>query len=426
MRNTSFALAVVVGTLGLWFPTSSSAQTFKLSTTLRNPSSQDDEFGFSVAVSGNNLLVGAPFNDNQGAFDSGAAYLFDAATGNLLQTLLNPSPDLDDLDTFGLSVAVSGDNLLVSAPIDTNQGTRFSGAAYLFDAATGDLRQTLLNPSPEEFDGFGRSVAVSGNYLLVGARSDNNQGKFDSGAAYLFDAATGNLLQTLLNPSPDNVDLFGASVAVSEDYLLIGAPRDNNQGMSNNGAAYLFDAATGDLLQTRLNPSLDDGDFFGESVAVSGNQLLVGAPLDDNQGASLTGAAYLFDALTGNLRQTLLNPSPDSFDEFGTSVSISENNVLVGAPFDNNQEEFSRGAAYLFDALTGNLRQTLLNPSPDNNLFGESVAVSGNNLLVGTRGEAYLFQPDSPPTTVPEPGSVLGLLALGTLGATALRQRRQS
>ena len=428
MRNTSFALAVVAGTLGLWLPAgSSSAQTLEPSKTLLNPSPDNfDLFGTSVAVSGNNLLIGATGNRS--------VYLFDAATGNLQQTLLNPSPDFN---YFGGSVAVSGNNLLVGAPNDDNQGEEGSGAAFLFDATMGDLRQTLLNPSPARYDYFGGSVAVSGNHLLVGAVFDGGVGESGSGAAYLFDAATGDLLQTLLNPSPDNFDLFGTSVAVSGNNLLVGASNDDNQGEEGSGAAYLFDAATGDLLQTLLNPSPDRADSFGTSVAVSGNNLLVGAPGNEDQGEKSSGAAYLFDAATGDLLQTLLNPSPDNGDFFGISVAVSGNNLLVGASNEDSQGVRNSGAAYLFDAATGDLLQTLLNPSPvEAEDFGGSVAVSGNNLLIGASyddnqgatfsGAAYLYQLASPPTTVPEPGSALGLLEIGTLGATALRQRRHS
>lgn len=187
MRNPSFALAVVAGTLGLWLPAgSSSAQTFELSKTLLNPSpGKYVSFGESLAVSGDYLLIGAPSWS-----DDGAAFLFDPASGNLLQTLLNPSPDEDGTDRFGESVAVSGNKLLVGAPYDDNQGVRSNGAAYLFEAATGDLLQTLLDPSPNTFDDFGYSVAFSGNNPLVSAPADNNQGKSSSGAVYLYQLAS--------------------------------------------------------------------------------------------------------------------------------------------------------------------------------------------------------------------------------------------
>ena len=373
MRNTSFALAVVAGTLGLWLPAgSSSAQTLEPSKTLLNPSPDNfDLFGTSVAVSGNNLLIGAPSWSNDGA-----AFLFDPATGNLLQTLLNPSPDEDGTDRFGDSVAVSGNKLLVGG----------GGAAYLFDAATGDLLQTLLNPSSNSYAGFGSSVAVSGDYLLVGAPRDFG----DIGVAYLFDVATGDLRQTLLHPFPNVENTFGYSVAALGNNLLVGS----------DGAAFLFDADTGDLRQTFNNPSSDDFsyyDLFGLAVAISGDNVLVGAPYK--------GAAYLFDAATGDLLETLLNPLP--VNRFGESVAISGNNLLVGARYAYDEKTVD-GAAYLFDAATGDLLQTLLDPSPNTfDDFGYSVALSGNNLLVSAPannnqgaefiGAVYLYQLASPP-----------------------------
>jgi hypothetical protein len=141
-----------------------------------------DEFGFSVAISGDNVLVGAPLDD-AGAIDSGAAYLFDAGTGNLLRTFLNPAPGLND--EFGKSVAISGDNVLVGAPLN-DAGATDSGAVYLFDAGSGNLLRTLLNPTLAASDFFGWSVAISGDNILVGAFLDN-AGGLGSGAAYLYE-----------------------------------------------------------------------------------------------------------------------------------------------------------------------------------------------------------------------------------------------
>ena len=127
--------------------------------------------------------------------------------------------------------------------------------------------------------------------MLVGVGPEDS-GVTDSGAAYLFDATTGGLLHTFLNPTPDSGDHFGNSVTISGDKVLIGAPEDDS-GARNSGAAYLFETATGNLLHTFLNPTPAKNDKFGDSVAISGDKVLIGA-LGDDAGAKDSGAAYLF------------------------------------------------------------------------------------------------------------------------------------
>ena len=208
------------------------------------------------------------------------------------------------------------------------------------------LLHTFLNPTPANNDFFGSSVSLSGDVALVGA-PNNDAGGSNSGAAHLFDTKTGALLHTFLNPTPDDSDFFGRSVSLSGDIALVGSLNDD-AGEVNSGAAHLFDAKTGALLHTFLNPTPDDSDLFGISVSLSGDLALVGA-VGDDAGEVNSGAAYLFDTNTGALLQTFLNPTPAPRDGFGAPVSLSESGVLVGA----NTEE-----VYLFAASELRLRQT--------------------------------------------------------------------
>ncbi|MCA2666585.1 MAG: hypothetical protein IM502_06775, partial [Microcystis sp. M045S2] len=372
--------------------------TWQLTQTFLNPTPGAigifDQFGGSVAIDGNNALVGA-LGADRGATDTGAAYLFDTTTGNLLRTFLNPTPATQDY--FGGSVAIDGNNVLIGALFDDNTGVIDAGAAYLFDATTGNLLRTFLNPTPATEDYFGNSVAISGNNVLIGARLDNT-GAIDAGAAYLFDATTGNLLRTFLNPTPANDDRFGGMVAISGNNVLIGAIGDD-AGATNAGAAYLFNATTGSLLRTFLNPTPTFNEQFGWSVAISGNNVLIGA-IGDDTGATNTGVAYLFNATTGSLLQTFLNPIPEPEDQLGRFAAISANNVLVGTIL-HNTGGADAGAAYLFDGTTGSLLQTFFNPSPAVTDYFGTVAISGNNVLIGAMGDdtggtnagaAYLYK----------------------------------
>jgi hypothetical protein len=249
-----------------------------------------NDFGCSVAAVGNNVLIGA-FRDDAGASDAGAAYLFDGSTGALLRTFLNPTPATDDW--FGYSVAAVGNNVLLGAPYD-DTGATDAGAAYLFDGSTGNLLRTFQKPTPAKSAGFGCSVALVGDNVLVGAYGAD-AGATDAGAAYLFDGSTGNLLRTFQKPTPAAYDWFGCSVAAVGNNVLVAAPWDD-AGATDAPAAYLFDGSTGALLWTFQNPTPAAGDLFGCSVAAVGNNVLIGAPWDD-AGATNAGAVYLFEGV---------------------------------------------------------------------------------------------------------------------------------
>jgi len=368
--------------------------------TFNNPNpSTNDLHGQAVSISGNRALVGAPNTLLTGG--PGTAYLYDTTNGNLLQTFNNPTPAGGD--KFGVAVSLDGNNALIGATGD-NTGANDAGSAYLFDATTGNLLQTFNNPTPALLDEFGGSVSVSGNKVLIGARQDDT-GAMDAGSAYVF-ATTGALLQTINNPTPGINEFFGHSVSLDGNNALIGSPSDDF--VFNAGRAYLFDATTGNLLQPFNNPTPASGDAFGGSVSVSGTKALIGAEGDDTV-ASAAGAAYIFDITNGNLLHTLLNPTAQIFALFGSSVSLSGNNALVGARDHDVPAGNGAGIAHLFDASTGNLVKTFNNPSgsPAADFFGTAVSCDGNNVLIGApqhdtgfsnSGIAYLFEKVPTPT----------------------------
>jgi len=397
-----------------------------------------DLFGHSVALNSRYLLVGAPNDSTQDA-GVGQAHLFDANTGVLLQTFDEPTPTSDGTfgDQFGFSVALGAERVLIGAAGDSTQGP-FVGQAHLFDIGAGALLHTFEDPTPTFFDRFGSSVAMDGDRVLVGDAQDDTEG-VAVGQAHLFDANTGTLLQTFNNPMPVRVDLFGYSVALKSNKILIGAPGMATQG-EGFGQAHLFDANTGSLLRTFEDPTPTSSDLFGASVALSGDLVLIGAPLDDTQGEDV-GQVHLFDANTGALLHTLNNPTPTSADRFGGSVALKGDRVLVGAPLNDSQAR-DAGQAHLFDASTGDLVQTLGNPRLDfhsaGDLFGFSVALEEDRLLIGARfaqdpsGEgagraAYVFidesalppQMNEPPTVDAGPDAPIRAGSIIQLEATA-------
>ena len=311
-----------------------------------------DRFGTSVALSGDRVLIGARGDDTQGE-NVGQAHLFDATSGVLLATFDDPT--VTDGDNFGSSVALSGDRVLIGAPFDDTQGANV-GQAHLFDATTGALLRTFADPTVTEGDNFGRSVALDGDRALVGAFNDDTQGA-NVGQAHLFDASTGALLQTFDDPTVTFGDLFGFSVALSGGRALIGAFGDDTQG-GNVGQAHLFEATTGTLLATFDDPSVTSFDQFGFTVALDENRALIGARLDDTKGDNV-GQAYLFDATSGVLLAMLDDPTPTSSDKFGSSVALEGERVLIGARDDDTQGG-NVGQAHLFD-ISGNLPPVAVN-----------------------------------------------------------------
>jgi FG-GAP repeat protein len=307
-----------------------------------NPSAfADDNFGGSVAVSGNYVVVGASGEDIGPAIQQsavGMAYVFDATTGVPLQTLNNPTPLFGE--GFGSSVAVSGTKAVIGTPWPNTNGASAIGSAYLFDVTTSALLRSFGSPTPVANDRFGGAVAIDGNYVIIGEPTNGAAGS-GPGAVYVFDATTGNLLRTIANPGvldPTARDRFGASLAISGTRLLVGAPNVDRTDVGNSvrvGAAYLFDFTTGDLLHAWNNPdprdeggSASSGESFGGSVALNGSKVLIGTAGDDNG----RGAAYLFDAATGALLDTYYDPTPLGFEGFASAVAVTDSTVWAGVP----------------------------------------------------------------------------------------------
>ena len=208
-------------------------------------------------------------------------------------------------DSFGLSVAMTESRILVGAYGDDDSQS-YSGSAYVFDPKTGEEVMKLRASDGRADAFFGSSVALCGNTALIGAYGDHSNG-YRSGAAYLFDLETGG--EVRLNPSDSaSYDNFGASVAVSGEFAVVGAPYDDIAG-----SVYLFDLA-GVELHKLLPKNGSDRDHFGRAVAVSGRLVVVGSP--SSRVGSSTGSVSVFDAITGALIQELEPAGEASYSTF--------------------------------------------------------------------------------------------------------------
>jgi hypothetical protein len=257
-----------------------------------------DVLGRFVSISGDTVIVGAPGDDDSGS-DSGSAYVFEkpeSGWANMTETAKLSASDGAAQDEFGAAASISGDTVVVGAPYHDD-----SGSAYLFEKPeagwTGMTETAKLGASDPEWDLFGRSVSISGDTVIVGAPLDDDNGIY-SGSAYLFEkpeAGWTDMTETAKLSATDNSvgDQFGQSVSISDDTMVLGAPYDND-----GGSACVFELDEGgqdnwgEVAKLTASDSAA-GDSFGYSVSISGDTVVVGAYGDDDSGSG-SGSAYLF------------------------------------------------------------------------------------------------------------------------------------
>jgi len=390
--------------------------------------SSDDRFGTAVAISGDTIVVGAKFEDSNAtgvngnqsddsAFNSGAAYVFVRSGTTWTQQAYLKASNTGADDHFGISVAVSGDTVVLGAEHEDSNATgvngnqadnsaAVAGAAYVFvrSGTTWSQQAYLKASNTEAFDKFGWSVGVSGDTVVVGAYEEDSiatgvngnqaNGVEASGAAYVFFRSGGTWSQQayLKASNTGNGDWFGYSVSISGDTIVVGSPFEssistgvngdqNNDSHLSAGAAYVF-VRNGTTwtqqayVKASNTPNLNDpfagGDLFGVSVSVSGDMLVAGATSEDSNATGVngnqldntgfdSGAAYVFTrAGTTWTQQAYLKASnAETFEYFGEPVAVSGNTVVVGAPIEDsnatgvngneaNNDAADSGAAYVF------------------------------------------------------------------------------
>lgn len=304
---------------------------------------------------------------------------------------------------FGSAAALSSDRAVVGAP-GADGAASGSGAAYVFryDGTAWRQEGKLTASDGQEFDLFGRSVAIAGELIVVGANGNDEAGG-NAGAAYVFGFnGTSWEERAKLTPDATGDTFFGWSVATTGEIIVVGAPyRDS--GTTNSGAAYVFRNDGGSwVVEQRLSSEAPGGavlsDLFGWSVAATSERVVVGAHLDE--------AAYVYrKGDTGWSEEQRLSSSDGlASGRFGWSVAIGGGRIVVGA-VQNGEAGLNAGAAYVFDYDGANWAESakLLPPSGNGSRFGWSVALEGDSALVGAResagpndreesGAVYLFR----------------------------------
>ncbi len=307
---------------------------------LRSPrgGSGDTGFGFSLALLGDQLLVGAPKEAGKNPMleDAGAAYLIGLTTGQIIRRFT--APDGKKEDVFGKAVALSRDYVVISAScVDGDASMKDVGAVYVFSRRTGEQLFKLTPPDGAAADFFGSSMALEGGLLAVGSRKNGD------GRVYVFDLASGQYVKQFGSLQGDEI---GSTVAMSGRFLLAGAPGADDLAV-DGGAAVVFDLITGLQVRRLTAPASDafDGHGFGHFVALQGNLALVSAINDGEKGFN-HGAAYLMDIRDGKVVSKWISQSAKPHMLFGTTPVLLGGRALIGAPYDSTAG-FYAGAAYL-------------------------------------------------------------------------------
>jgi len=356
-----------------------------------------DEFGYAVVMDGDYAIVGAPYDDDNGA-DSGSGYIFHLMDGVWVQEFKLTASDGEAGDYFGYSVGICGEYAIVGAYGDDDLGNA-SGSCYVFKrgaTTTWGQVKKLTAADGFEMDDFGYSVSISGDYAIVGAPYDDDNGSA-SGSAYLFYRNQGGAdnwgqLTKLLAGDGDEGDVFGCAVCIWGDYVVIGAYGNEPVGGCNSGAAYVFYRNQGGADNWGQQDKLIQGDpdildHFGQAVCICGDYAIIGAPEDDEK-QSNAGAAYIFEYNAGSWGQVqkLMDPIGWMADEYGHSVAIAGSRAVVGAWGRNSKQ----GEIFIYERSSGSYNFVARRSAGDaENLdqFGCAVAVSGDNILCGANQE---------------------------------------
>ena len=326
---------------------------------LAEDAAANDYFGQSVEIDGNTAIVGAPGKDNDGLFDTGASYvLVREDDGNWMEQTKLLASDAETADGFGFSVGVDGDTAAIGARFGDSSTFGNTGAVYIFARDhNGDwYEQDKLTASDAiSGDQFGQSVKVDGDTVIIGAPEEGSNGLTRNGAAYIFvrdDSGGWHERAKLLASDSAAGDGFGISVGIDEDTAVIGAYGNSGNGL-RAGAAYVFVRDSDGNWQQQAKLFASDAGTrysFGFSVAIDNDTAVIGAPNESSDGFPISGAAYVFerdDFGDWHEQRKLRASDAASRERFGRSVGLDGDTTIIGAPTEDSVGMIRNGAAYI-------------------------------------------------------------------------------
>jgi len=362
-----------------------------------------DVGGNAVVIAGERIVVGAPNED--AAKGAVHVYRYDNSTMTWLEEQKLTASDGAAGERFGFSVAIADDRIVVGSPFDNDNGLQ-SGSAYVFrfypETMSWLQEQKIIASDGAPSDRFGASTAIAGDRIIIGSPLDDDKAS-RSGAVYVYRLNSGTMWvqeQKFVASDGAEEDTLGISVAMEGDRIVAGAIQTNRFG-----SAYVFNGMSGGWeFETKLAPHDGIvGSLFGNSVSINGDRIVVGTGFADD--------AYVFrrnnDTMQWTTEQKLEPFDGTLFIEFGSAVAIAGDRIIAGAPARNG----GRGAVYVFglDPDTRRWVQTQILTGTDASFrpqFGQAVAVSGERIVAGEPGSGaayiYRFTSDSDGDGVPD------------------------
>jgi len=370
-----------------------------------NDGAEDDLFGYSVAIYGDTVIVGADMDDES----RGAAYIFvredddaadnDNSNNNWIQQAKLVANDREFFRSFGIGVAIYEDTAIIGSYLDDVNGD-FSGSAYLFVRENDSWSQQakIVANDGSRGDFFGYAVGIYDNTVVVGAPDDDENGDW-SGSAYVFvkDTTNNDWIQKAKLVADDGARLnyFGHSVGIYGDTIIIGAYGHTAKG-TDSGSAYIFSRDSKGNWSQQVKLLASDGqasDYFGRSVAIHEDTVIIGSDGDDDYGER-SGSAYIFvRSSDGWIEETKLEASDEApRDAFGSSVGIYGHRAVVGAFHNSDNGQWS-GSAYIFAREAVNntwieKNKLVADDGAEGDEFGISVGIYGGTVIVGASGDA--------------------------------------
>lgn len=365
-----------------------------------------DQFGHSCAVDGDVMVVGTPWHNSGAGVQSGAAYVFENAAGTWTQVAKLTAGVANS--RFGYSVAVDGDTIVVGAPQETTT-VLYEGAVYVYRkvAGTWGFEQKLVSATPHDTGGLGYAVAIDGDIIAAGGEGGLSG---NPGWAYAFhrSGSVWGASQNLAGVGQSGNDAYGRSIAISGTTIVVGSFLDDS-GSTDSGSAYVFDYNGVAWSQTVRIFGAQNTGLFGSAVAIDGDLLAI-ASYGDNTPTYYAGTVHVYEkvGLTWTFRQecyaTFLQSSFDALGQYHGSLAVKGGAVLAGM---YGCDAFGANAGLVLGFLpnpdwTTGYRHWYALPAPPvgNSYFGQSLAYDGTTLVAcatqysGAKGAAYVFGPE--------------------------------